>query len=148
MPPWQGGGNMIAAVTFDRTTYQKPPARFEAGTGNIADAVGLAAALDYVSRIGMANIDRYEHDLLAYATAALKAVPSLRLIGTAQEKASLLSFVLDGYDPVEVGTALNREGIAVRAGHTAPSRFCTVLVSRRRSAPRWPSTILAKKWTR
>jgi cysteine desulfurase/selenocysteine lyase len=117
MPPWQGGGNMIAAVTFDRTSYQKPPARFEAGTGNIADAAGLAAALDYVSRIGMANIDRYEHDLLSYATAALKGVRGLRLIGTAQEKASVLSFVLDGYDPVEVGTALNQEGIAVRAGH-------------------------------
>jgi cysteine desulfurase/selenocysteine lyase len=117
MPPWQGGGNMIAAVTFERTTYQKPPARFEAGTGNIADAAGLAAALDYLSRLGMANIDRYEHDLLAYATAALQAVPGLRLIGTAREKASVLSFVLQGHDPVAVGSALNREGIAVRAGH-------------------------------
>ena len=117
MPPWQGGGNMIAAVTFERTTYQKPPARFEAGTGNIADAAGLAAALDYLSRLGMANIDRYEHDLLAYATAALQTVPGLRLIGTAREKASVLSFVLEGHDPVAVGSALNREGIAVRAGH-------------------------------
>ena len=117
MPPWQGGGNMIAAVTFERTTYQKPPARFEAGTGNIADAAGLAAALDYLSRLGMANIDRYEHDLLAYATAALQTVPGLRLIGTAREKASVLSFVLEGHDPVAVGSALNQEGIAVRAGH-------------------------------
>src|SRR3984957_7616248 len=117
MPPWQGGGNMIAAVTFERTTYQKPPARFEAGTGNIADAAGLAAALDYISRLGMANIDRYEHDLLSYATAALQTVPGLRLIGTAREKASVLSFVLEGHDPVAVGSALNREGIAVRAGH-------------------------------
>lgn len=117
MPPWQGGGNMIASVTFDRTTYQKPPGRFEAGTGNIADAAGLAAALDYVSRLGMANIDRYEHDLLVYATAALQTVPGLRLIGTAREKASVLSFVLDGHDPVAVGSALNQEGIAVRAGH-------------------------------
>jgi cysteine desulfurase / selenocysteine lyase len=117
MPPWQGGGNMIAAVTFERTSYQKPPARFEAGTGNIADAAGLAAALDYVIRIGMANIERYEHDLLTYATAALQGVPGLRLIGTAQDKASVLSFVLDGHDPVDVGTALNQEGIAVRAGH-------------------------------
>ena len=117
MPPWQGGGNMIAAVTFERTTYQKPPGRFEAGTGNIADAAGLAAALDYISRLGMANIDRYEHDLLTYATGALQTVPGLRLIGTAQEKASVLSFVLDGYDPVAVGSALNEEGIAVRAGH-------------------------------
>jgi cysteine desulfurase/selenocysteine lyase len=117
MPPWQGGGNMIAAVTFERTTYQKPPARFEAGTGNIADAAGLAAALDYLSRLGMANIDRYEHDLLVYATAALQTVPGLRLIGTAREKASVLSFVLEGHDPVAVGSALNQEGIAVRAGH-------------------------------
>jgi cysteine desulfurase/selenocysteine lyase len=117
MPPWQGGGNMISSVTFERTTYQGPPARFEAGTGNIADAAGLAAALDYVTRIGMAVIDRYEHDLLAYATAALQTVPGLRLIGTAPEKASVLSFVLDGYDPVAVGSALNEEGIAVRAGH-------------------------------
>ena len=117
MPPWQGGGNMIAAVTFERTIYQKPPGRFEAGTGNIADAAGLAAALDYISRLGMANIDRYEHDLLTYATGALQTVPGLRLIGTAHEKASVLSFVLDGYDPVAVGAALNEEGIAVRAGH-------------------------------
>jgi cysteine desulfurase / selenocysteine lyase len=117
MPPWQGGGNMISSVTFERTTYQGPPGRFEAGTGNIADAAGLAAALDYVSRIGMAVIDRYEHDLLVYATAALQTVPGLRLIGTAQEKASVLSFVLDGHDPVAVGSALNEEGIAVRAGH-------------------------------
>jgi cysteine desulfurase / selenocysteine lyase len=117
MPPWQGGGNMISSVTFERTTYQKPPARFEAGTGNIADAAGLAAALDYISRLGMANIDRYEHDLLSYATAALQTVPGLRLIGTAREKASVLSFVLAGHDPVAVGKALNEEGIAVRAGH-------------------------------
>ena len=117
MPPWQGGGNMIASVTFERTTYQKPPGRFEAGTGNIADAAGLAAALDYVTRLGMANIDRYEHDLLSYATAALQSVPGLRLIGTAREKASVLSFVLDGHEPVAVGQALNEEGIAVRAGH-------------------------------
>ena len=117
MPPWQGGGNMISSVTFERTTYQKPPARFEAGTGNIADAAGLAAALDYISRLGMANIDRYEHDLLSYATSALQTVPGIRLIGTAREKASVLSFVLDGRDPVAVGSALNEEGIAVRAGH-------------------------------
>ena len=117
MPPWQGGGNMIQSVTFERTTYQKSPARFEAGTGNIADAAGLAAALDYISRLGMANIDRYEHDLLVYGTEALQTVPGLRLIGTAREKASVLSFVLEGYDPVAVGSALNQEGIAVRAGH-------------------------------
>jgi cysteine desulfurase/selenocysteine lyase len=117
MPPWQGGGNMIEDVTFERATYQQPPARFEAGTGNIADAVGLGAALDYVERIGLESIGRYEHDLLAYATEGLRTVPGLRLIGTAKDKASVQSFVLDGYRPEEVGSALNREGIAVRAGH-------------------------------
>jgi cysteine desulfurase / selenocysteine lyase len=117
MPPWQGGGNMIADVTFERTLFQPPPARFEAGTGNIADAVGLGAALDYVSRIGIENIARYEHDLLAYATSVLAPVPGVRLIGTANEKASVLSFVLRGYQTEEVGRALSEEGIAVRSGH-------------------------------
>jgi cysteine desulfurase/selenocysteine lyase len=117
LPPWQGGGNMIRDVTFEHTTYQDPPARFEAGTGNIADAVGLAAALQYVQHIGMPAIARYEHELLDYATDALRSVPGLRLIGTAAEKASVLSFVLDGHEPAEVGQVLSREGIAVRAGH-------------------------------
>jgi cysteine desulfurase/selenocysteine lyase len=117
MEPWQGGGNMIADVTFERTLYQGPPARFEAGTPNIADAVGLAEALRYVERLGLANIARYEHELLGYGTQLLQAVPGLHLIGTAREKASVLSFVLDGYSPAEVGDELNREGIAVRAGH-------------------------------
>ena len=117
MPPWQGGGNMIADVTLERSRFQVPPIRFEAGTGNIADAVGLGAALDYVQRIGMPTIARYEHELLGYATAGLCTVPGLSLVGTAEDKASVLSFVLDGYEPVQVGTALNREGIAVRAGH-------------------------------
>ena len=116
-PPWQGGGNMIVDVTFEKTTYQTPPARFEAGTGNIADAVGLGAALDYVEEIGMESISAYEHELLTYATAGLLTVPGLRLIGTAREKAGVLSFVLDDVRPEDVGTALNREGIAVRAGH-------------------------------
>jgi cysteine desulfurase / selenocysteine lyase len=115
--PWQGGGSMIVDVTFDKTVYNVPPARFEAGTGSIADAVGLGAAIDYVQRIGMASITGYEQDLLAYATAALLKVPGLRLIGTAKDKASVLSFVLDGFRTEDVGTALNREGIAVRAGH-------------------------------
>jgi cysteine desulfurase / selenocysteine lyase len=115
--PWQGGGSMITDVTFEKTVYSVPPARFEAGTGNIADAVGLGAALDYVQRIGLPNIARYEHDLLIYATEGLRSVPGLRLIGTAKEKASVLSFVLDGYRTEDIGTALNREGIAVRAGH-------------------------------
>jgi cysteine desulfurase / selenocysteine lyase len=117
MAPWQGGGNMIADVTFERTRYQEPPARFEAGTGNIADAVGLAAALDYLERLGLANVERYEHELLSYGTEVLQSVPGLHLIGTALTKASVLSFVLDGYSPAEVASALNREGIAVRAGH-------------------------------
>lgn len=116
-PPWQGGGNMIADVTFERTVFQEPPTRFEAGTGNIADAVGLGAALDYVDRIGMENIARYEHDLLEYATHGLLTVPGLRLIGTARDKASVASFVIDGYEPTTIGEALNQEGIAVRAGH-------------------------------
>jgi cysteine desulfurase / selenocysteine lyase len=117
MPPWQGGGNMIADVTFERTVFQPPPGRFEAGTGNIADAVGLGAALDYVQRVGIENIARYEHDLLAYATSVLQPVPGVRLIGTARDKASVLSFVLKGYETEEVGQALNEEGIAVRSGH-------------------------------
>ncbi|MEF8755350.1 MAG: family 2A encapsulin nanocompartment cargo protein cysteine desulfurase [Accumulibacter sp.] len=117
MPPWQGGGNMIADVSFERTLYQGVPARFEAGTGNIADAVGLGAAVDYVERIGIENIARYERELLAYATQRVKPIPGIRLIGTADDKASVLSFVLAGYRPEEVGAALNEEGIAVRAGH-------------------------------
>jgi cysteine desulfurase/selenocysteine lyase len=116
-PPWQGGGNMIVDVTFEKTTYQPPPGRFEAGTGNIADAVGLGAAIDYLSHIGMPNIARYEHELLVYATREMLRVPGLRIIGTAKEKAGVLSFVLDGYRTEEVGAALNREGIAVRSGH-------------------------------
>ena len=117
MPPWQGGGNMIADVTFEKTIYQPPPNKFEAGTGNIADAVGLGAAIDYVQRIGLENIARYEHDLLAYATHHLKPIPGVRLVGTAHDKASVLSFVLKGYSTDEVGQALNQEGIAVRTGH-------------------------------
>ncbi|WP_245534815.1 family 2A encapsulin nanocompartment cargo protein cysteine desulfurase [Treponema primitia] len=115
--PYQGGGNMIADVTFERTLYQKPPNKFEAGTGNIADAVGLGAALDYVSAIGIANIGAYEHELVQYGMAELAKVPGLRLIGTAPQKASVLSFVLEGYDNEEVGKYLNTQGIAVRAGH-------------------------------
>jgi cysteine desulfurase / selenocysteine lyase len=116
-PPWQGGGSMIADVTFEKTTYNLAPARFEAGTGNIADAVGLGAALDYLEQIGMENIARYEHDLLAYATKGLLTIPGLHLIGTARAKAGVLSLVLDGFRTEDVGKALNQEGIAVRAGH-------------------------------
>jgi cysteine desulfurase/selenocysteine lyase len=116
-PPWQGGGNMIVDVTFEKTTYQPAPARFEAGTGNIADAVGLGAALDYVEQVGMENIAAYEHELLNYGTAGLLTVPGLRLIGTAREKAGVMSFVLDDMRTEDVGVALNEEGIAVRSGH-------------------------------
>ncbi|MCA2686642.1 MAG: cysteine desulfurase [Microcystis sp. M038S2] len=115
--PWQSGGNMIVDVTFERTVYQAAPTRFEAGTGNIADAVGLGTALDYVQQIGLTTIANYEHELLEYATAGLTTIPGLRLIGTAADKASVLSFVLQGFDVEVIGQALNREGIAVRAGH-------------------------------
>ena len=117
MPPWQGGGNMIADVTFEKTVFQPIPNKFEAGTGNIADAVGLGAAIDYVTRIGMHHIDRYEHELLAYGMQQLATIPGVRLVGTAKDKASVMSFVLKGYSTDEVGTALNEEGIAVRTGH-------------------------------
>jgi cysteine desulfurase / selenocysteine lyase len=117
MPPWQGGGNMIADVTLERSIYQVPPNKFEAGTGNIADAVGLGTALRYVERVGIERISAYEHTLLEYATPRLADIPGLRLVGTADHKASILSFVLAGHDEIEVGKALNQEGIAVRAGH-------------------------------
>jgi cysteine desulfurase / selenocysteine lyase len=117
MAPWQGGGNMIRDVTFEHTAYQQAPLRFEAGTGNIADAVGLGAAIDYVSGIGMHLINQYEHYLLQYATRLLKDIPGLRLIGTAPDKAGVLSFVLEGYRTEDVGAALNQSGIAVRSGH-------------------------------
>ena len=117
MQPWQGGGNMIKDVTFERTSYQPAPLRFEAGTGNIGDAVGLGAAIDYITRIGMERIGEHEHQLILYATRLLKEIPGLRLIGTAPDKAGVLSFVLDGVRTEDIGSALNQEGIAVRAGH-------------------------------
>jgi len=117
MRPYQGGGNMIVDVTFEKTVYQAPPYRFEAGTGNIADAVGLGAAIDYVNSIGIESINRYEHQLLEYGMETLQRIPGLRLIGTAKEKASVLSFVLEGFTTEEIGTALSQEGIAVRSGH-------------------------------
>ena len=116
-PPWQGGGNMIKDVTFEHTQYHDAPGRFEAGTGNIADAVGLGAAIDYVQSLGIDHIGAYEHQLLLYATRLLKDVPGLKLIGTAPDKAAVLSFTLQGYQTEEVGRALNEEGIAVRSGH-------------------------------
>ncbi|MBO9728000.1 MAG: cysteine desulfurase [Chitinophaga sp.] len=115
--PWQGGGNMIKDVTFEHTQYHAAPGRFEAGTGNIADAVGLGAAIDYVNHIGIDVIYQYEHYLLTYATQLLKDVPGLRLIGTAPDKTSVLSFVFKDFTTEQVGAALNEEGIAVRSGH-------------------------------
>lgn len=115
--PWQGGGNMIKDVTFEKTEYHQAPGRFEAGTGNIADAVGLGAAIEYVTKIGIDLISEYEHYLLIYATGLLQQIKGLRLIGTAADKAGVLSFVLDGYKTEEVGAYLNKSGIAVRSGH-------------------------------
>lgn len=121
LPPWQGGGTMIRDVTFEKTQFQGAPARFEAGTPNIADAVGLGAALAYVSSLGPENIARYEHELLAYATERLTRIPGLRLYGTAKDEAGVLSFTLEGLKTEDIGVALDREGIAVRAGrHSAP----------------------------
>jgi len=117
MPPWQGGGSMIDTVTFEATTYNKVPYKFEAGTGHIAGAAGLGAAIDYLDRIGFEAANLYEEALMAYATEALAAIPELRQIGTARHKAGVLSFVLDGALPEEVGSFLDKEGIAVRAGH-------------------------------
>jgi cysteine desulfurase/selenocysteine lyase len=117
MPPWQGGGDMISSVSFEKTTYNKLPYKFEAGTPDIAGAIGLGAAIDYVNSVGLHAIAAYEHALLDYATDALKRVPGLRLIGTAKEKASVLSFLLGDIHPHDIGTVLDREGIAIRTGH-------------------------------
>jgi len=117
LPPWQGGGSMIRSVTFEKTTYSEPPAKFEAGTPNIADAVGLGAAIDYITRLGMFNIEQYEHKLTCYATERLAQIPGLHQIGTAPHKVSVLSFILDDIPVEEVGKRLAQEGIAVRAGH-------------------------------
>ena len=117
MPPYQGGGDMISSVTFEKTTYNKLPHKFEAGTPHVAGAIGLAAAIEYVSRLGMENIATYEHDLLTYATDAVSQIPGIRLIGTAREKAGVLSFVLDPIHPHDIGTILDQEGIAIRTGH-------------------------------
>ena len=116
-PPWQGGGSMIADVTFERTLYQTAPDRFEAGTGNIADAVGLGAAIDYLETIGIESIALHEHELIEQTVAGLRAIPGLRLVGAPRERAGVMSFVLDGVRTEDVGKALDREGIAVRAGH-------------------------------
>ena len=117
MPPYQGGGDMIRSVTFEKTTYNTIPHKFEAGTPHIEGGIGLGAAIDYLNRIGMDKIAAYEHQLLHYGTEALEQVPGLRIIGTARDKASVLSFVLEGIHPHDIGTVLDRQGIAVRTGH-------------------------------
>ena len=117
MPPFQGGGDMISSVTFEKTIYNAVPYKFEAGTPSIAEVYGLGAALEYVNQIGLANIASYEHALLAYATEAIQQIPGVRIIGTAREKAGVISFVLEGVHAHDVGTILDREGIAVRTGH-------------------------------
>ena len=117
MQPWQGGGNMIKDVTIERTEYNEPPARFEAGTPNVADAIGLGAALDYVSRLGIRNIEAHEHQLTEYAREQLAQIPGLTLLANPRHRVSVVSFVLDGIPVPEVGTLLDKEGIAVRAGH-------------------------------
>ncbi len=117
MPPWQGGGDMILSVSFDETLYAEPPHRFEAGTPNIAGVIGLGAAIEYVESVGLDRIGAWEHELLEYGTAALGAVPGLRLLGTAADKAAILSFELRGVHPHDAGTILDREGVAVRTGH-------------------------------
>jgi cysteine desulfurase/selenocysteine lyase len=117
IPPYQGGGDMISSVTFEKTTYNALPYKFEAGTPNIEGVIGLSAAIDYLNGIGLDNIAAYETDLLAYATRQISRVEGLRIIGTAKEKAAVISFVLDGVHPHDIGTVLDREGIAVRTGH-------------------------------
>jgi len=117
MPPWQGGGDMILSVSFEGTTYNELPFKFEAGTPHISGAVGLAAAIDYVDGIGLDRIGAWEHELLDYATTGLLTVDGLRIIGTARDKASLVSFVLEDVHPHDLGTILDQQGIAIRTGH-------------------------------
>jgi len=117
MPPYQGGGDMISSVSFEKTTYNKLPYKFEAGTPNIAGVIGLGAAIDYLSSIGMEVVSTYEHELLEYTTRSISSVPGIRLVGTARRKAAVVSFLLDKVHPHDVGTILDQEGIAIRAGH-------------------------------
>jgi cysteine desulfurase/selenocysteine lyase len=117
MPPYQGGGDMIASVTFEKTVYNRLPYKFEAGTPNIADTIALGAAIEYLERLGLEPIERHEHDLLAYATEKVESIPGVTIVGTAKEKAGVLSFTMDNIHPHDIGTILDREGIAVRTGH-------------------------------
>ena len=117
MPPYQGGGDMISSVTFEKTTYNKLPFKFEAGTPDVAGAIGLGAAIDYLNAIGIDKIAQYEHEVVSYATERLSALAGVRLIGTAKERAGVVSFVIDNVHPHDVGTILDQEGIAIRTGH-------------------------------
>ncbi len=117
MPPYQGGGDMISSVTFEKTTYNKLPYKFEAGTPDIAGVIGLGAALEYVTNLGIEKIGAHEHDLLEYATQQVSVISGLQIIGTAKDKAGVLSFVLEGVHPHDIGTILDQEGIAIRTGH-------------------------------
>ncbi len=117
MPPYQGGGDMIETVAFDKVTFAKPPAKFEAGTPDIAGVIGLGAAIQYLQQIGMQHVDAHEQALLTYAEPALLAIPGLRIIGDVHPKVGVISFVLDNVHPHDIGTILDHEGIAIRAGH-------------------------------
>ncbi len=134
MPPYQGGGDMISSVTFEKTTYNKLPYKFEAGTPDVAGAIGLGAALDYVNYLGRENVAAHEHELLAYATQTLSAIPGLRFIGTAREKTGALSFILEDIHPHDIGTILDQQGIAIRTGHHCAQpvmeRFCIPATAR------------------
>jgi cysteine desulfurase/selenocysteine lyase len=130
MPPWQGGGDMIRSVTFEKTEFAAPPARFEAGTPHIAGAVGLAAALEWLETLGRARVKAHEDALLAYAVEALRSVPGLRFVGTARERAGVVSFVIEGLHPHDVGTVVDRRGVAIRTGH-----HCTQPVMERFGVP-------------
>ena len=134
MPPYQGGGDMISAVSFKRTTYNVVPNKFEAGTPNIAGSVGLGAAIDYLSGIDFPSMQAYEDELLAYGTKALTSLPGIRMVGTASKKASILSFVMEDVHPHDIGTILDQEGVAIRTGHhcTQPlmERLCVPATAR------------------
>jgi cysteine desulfurase/selenocysteine lyase len=130
LPPWQGGGDMIKSVTFEKTVYNDLPYRFEAGTPHIAGAIGLGAAVDYLEGFDRAQVAAWEHDLLERATRIVSAAPGVRLIGTAREKASVLSFAVDGVHAHDIGTILDREGVAVRTGH-----HCAMPVMKRFGVP-------------
>ena len=134
MPPYQGGGDMILSVTFEKTTYNELPYKFEAGTPNIAGVIGFGAALDWVSGIGLERIAAHERDLLEYATSRLSLIPGLRIVGTAEDKAAVVSFVLAGIHPHDIGTVLDYEGVAIRTGHHCAQpvmeRFCLPATAR------------------